>query len=115
MNCHAFVPAHCMTACASQRVDEDDGEPQVPVAETAPSPSETDKIHQFSNAVALGVAAMKSSSFWTFSADSAEAPSNPYMKRPLPYVVGTAEFHDDDKCGLDYDDGEMADDGSDDR
>lgn len=25
---------------------------------------------------------------------------DPYAKYPLPYVIGTVEFHDDDYCGL---------------
>ena len=93
--------------------DEEQAEPE-PEPEIQPPMTTEEKIKKYSDAVGVGMTAMRSSTFWaTIEQQGAveSAVSNPYMKRPLPYVIGTAEYHDDDKCGLDYE--EIIDDVSD--
>eukprot|EP01052_Picozoa_sp_SAG31_P069517 SAG31_NODE_28349_length_411_cov_1.000000_1_plen_126_part_10 len=79
-----------------------------PEPESEP-PGARDAVERISGALQMGIVAMKSGPWWTFDADSGgtDAPRNPYMARPLPYVVGTAEYHDDEACGLDYEDEDL--------
>ena len=124
----------------AQRVAEEE-EGAEPEPEPEPEPLTTEqKIQKYSSALAAGMDSMKTSTFWsaietTGAVDTAAV--NPYNKRPLPYVIGarppprlpavtprcvtaelflaraagTAEYHDDDKCGLDYEE-EIPDDAS---
>lgn len=33
---------------------------------------------------------------------AAHGPKDPYSRRPLPFIIGTREFQEDDYCGLHY-------------
>lgn len=98
------------------RVYLDDETAEKKKEEPLPDPAAADgnsteqTIKKFTEAVSLGLGAMKKSPFWVaVESDPAEdAPEagkiNPYLRRKLPFIVGTAEYHDDDRCGLDDED-----------
>ena len=89
--------------------EDDETEPKKAEADATaelPDTGNTEKtIEKFTEAVTIGIAAMKGSPFWASmeadpSVEVEESTVNPYMTRPLPFIVGTAEYHDDDRCGL---------------
>ena len=72
------------------------------------------RVRRYSDALQMGLAAMKASPKWVSmhapvageaehggSATQSPTPANPYCRRPLPFIIGTPEYIDDDMCGKD--------------